>query len=79
MNKFSLTELRNNIYQLVDQVIETGEPLLIERHGKKLLLATLERAQGSKLKKLKPHHSIQGDPEDLVNLEVYQWKEENHL
>jgi hypothetical protein len=79
MNKLSITQLRNNIYQLIDQIIRTGEPLLIERNGKKLLLTTVEQARGSKLQKLKPHHAIQGDPQDLVNLQVYQWKEENHL
>lgn len=79
MNKLSVTELRNNIYQLVDQVINTGEPLLIERNGKKLLLTNMSNIPTSKLKKLKPHHSIEGDPDNLINLQVYQWKEENHL
>lgn len=79
MNKLSVTELRNNIYQLVDQVINTGEPLAIERNGKKLLLSMVSSAPISKLKRLKPHHSIEGDPDNLINLQVYQWKEENHL
>lgn len=79
MNKLSVTQFRNNIYQLVDQVIRTGEALVIERNRKKLLLTTVEHAQGAKLKKLKPHHAIQGDPQNLVNLQVYQWKEDNHL
>ena len=79
MTKCTVTQLRNNIYQLMDQVIKTGEPLYIERHGKKLMLSSMSGAQGSKLKKLVPHHSIQGSPDDLVQLKVYQWKEEEHL
>jgi hypothetical protein len=30
---YTLTELRNNIYQLVDLIIETGEPIIIDRRG----------------------------------------------
>jgi hypothetical protein len=34
----SITELRQNLFQLADQVIETGEPLLIDRGGVQLRL-----------------------------------------
>lgn len=34
----SITELRQNLFQLADQVAETGEPLLIERRGVRLRL-----------------------------------------
>jgi len=32
----SASELRQNIYNLLDEVLETGIPLEIERKGKKL-------------------------------------------
>ena len=34
----SLTELRTNLFALADHVIESGEPLLIERRGNRLRL-----------------------------------------
>lgn len=34
----TLTELRQRLFQLADQVIESGEPLVIERRGVKLRL-----------------------------------------
>jgi hypothetical protein len=38
MKTVTLTELRKNIFQLVDEVVATGEPLVIERKGKRLTL-----------------------------------------
>lgn len=34
----SATELRSNVYRLLDQVLATGEPLTIERAGKRLVI-----------------------------------------
>jgi hypothetical protein len=34
----TLTELRQRLFQLADQVIESGEPLVIERRGVRLRL-----------------------------------------
>lgn len=38
MGSVSLTELRQNLFTLADQVAETGEPLVIERRGVRLCL-----------------------------------------
>ncbi len=38
MKTVTLTELRKNIFQLVDEVVATGEPLVIQRKGKRLTL-----------------------------------------
>ena len=38
MHRLSLTRLRANLYNIVDQVIETGEPVEIERHNKKVMV-----------------------------------------
>jgi antitoxin (DNA-binding transcriptional repressor) of toxin-antitoxin stability system len=38
MKTVTLTELRKNIFQLIDEVVATGEPLVIERKGKRLTL-----------------------------------------
>lgn len=38
MSTVTLTELRQNLFALADRVAETGEPLVIERRGVRLML-----------------------------------------
>ncbi len=38
MKTVTLTELRKDIFRLVDEVVATGEPLVIERKGRRLTL-----------------------------------------
>lgn len=52
----SITELRQRLFQLADQVIATGEPLMIERRGVRLRLVredAVEQPPG-RLARLKP-------------------------
>ena len=66
--KVSVTKLRENAYTLVDQVLETGQPLTIERRGRKLLLIPEEPV--SKFSHLARRPSvIKGDPDDLVDID----------
>jgi hypothetical protein len=65
--------LRKNIWQLLDQVAESGAPLEIERKGRRLKIIAEQRS--SKLSKIIKHPCIQGDPESLVHLEwADEWK-----
>ncbi|MGH8145243.1 MAG: hypothetical protein ACREPY_02835 [Rhodanobacteraceae bacterium] len=41
----TLTELRQRLFQLADRVIESGEPLVIERRGVKLCLVREDAAE----------------------------------
>ncbi|HLG72825.1 MAG TPA: type II toxin-antitoxin system Phd/YefM family antitoxin [Chloroflexota bacterium] len=68
------TELRKNLYRLLDQVLETGEPLEIERRGQRLRI--VPEQTGSKLDRLVPHPDyIAGDPEDFVHIDWSgEWK-----
>ncbi len=70
------SELRRNIYNLLDQVIETGIPLEIKRKGHKLKIVPSKPT--SKLANLKPHpECIPGNPEELVNITWNEnWKPE---
>ena len=77
MRPISLTALRNNLFKIVDQVIQTGNPVIIERKGQKLKIVLEEKK--SKLANLKSHDCIIGDPDDLVQVEVGEWHETNHL
>lgn len=69
------SNLRKNIYRLLDRVLETGEPLEIERNGR-FLKVVPELRKGSKLSRLVRHDCIEGDPEDLVHLDWSgEWSE----
>jgi hypothetical protein len=59
--------LRENIYKILDQVLESGVPVEIERRGKILKLVRAEPA--SKLANLKPRAYLLTDPEELVHLD----------
>ena len=62
------TELRKNIYKLLDQVLESGKPIEIKRKGKRLLIIPAEPE--SKLERLESHPDcIAGDPEDFVHID----------
>jgi prevent-host-death family protein len=73
----SITKLRADLYKIVDQVIETGLPVEIERHGKKVQIIALDKK--SKLVNLTPHPgTIIGDPDDLVHMDwSNEWKEDD--
>jgi hypothetical protein len=77
MRPISLTALRNNLFKIVDQVIQTGNPVLLERKGQRLKIILEEKK--SKLDNLKSHNCITGDPDDLVHAEVGEWHETDNL
>ena len=70
----SVTELRANIYKLLDRVIATGLPLEIRRKGKIVRLVP-ERTR-SKLDNLVSHpDAFDGDPEEFVHMDwSSEWK-----
>lgn len=62
------SELRANLYRLLDEVLETGVPLEIERKGRRLRIVA--DSPPSKLDRLVPHPgTVIGDPEDLVAMD----------
>lgn len=68
MPRYSVSALRANLYRLLDRVLETGEPLEIERHGARLRIAPLERP--GRLERLRPHPGfLPGDPDEIVHLD----------
>jgi len=73
----SLTALRQQLFKLVDQVIQTGIPLEIERNGHRVKVILDEKK--SKLANLKVHDCIEGDPDDLINLSLTEWNEADKL
>jgi len=65
------SRLRANLYRLLDRVLRTGEPIEIDRAGKKLLIVPKDKH--SKLNNLARRDVIVGNPEDLVHLD---WSQE---
>jgi hypothetical protein len=70
----TLTALRQQLFRIVDQIIQTGIPVEIERNGHRLKIVLDDPPE--KLANLRPHSSIVGDPEALVDLETDKWQDD---
>lgn len=73
----TLTELRGNLYQLIDKTIETGIPLEIERKGHILKVSLEKTPSHSKLSHLvyRPKTIINPD-DDLIHVDwMKNWDE----
>jgi prevent-host-death family protein len=75
MKKVTLTELSNNIDSLLDEVLETGISLEINKNGKLLKIVPVEKQDKLKNLTFKPD-AIQGNPDDLVNI---SWEQEVNI
>jgi hypothetical protein len=70
------SRLRENIYSILDGVLETGVPVEIVRNGRRLRIVADDANPPSKLARLKQRDVIVGDPDDLVHLEwSAEWSE----
>ena len=66
------SKLRENVYRVLDQVLETGVPVEIERHGRRLRIvpATAGRASApGRLTRLKRRPYLRCAPEALVHID----------
>ena len=64
----SASKLRANIYRLLDEVLETGRPLEIERGGEILTIAPKEeRSLWDRLPRNEGY--IVGDPDELIHID----------
>ena len=64
----TISQLRADIFHLLDQVLETGEPLVLERRGKILLI--VPEVPPQKLTRLERHEEyLKGDPEEIVHMD----------
>jgi hypothetical protein len=69
--RITASKLRENIYRILDETIETGIPVEVERKGS--ILRIVPDKPVSKLAKLKKRNCIVGDPEDIVSMD---WSKE---
>jgi antitoxin (DNA-binding transcriptional repressor) of toxin-antitoxin stability system len=64
------SKLRENIYRLLDQVLETGVPVEIVRGRRRLKIVPADEPATSKLDRLTARPKVlKGDPQDLVHLD----------
>jgi prevent-host-death family protein len=62
------SKLRANVYKVLDEVLETGAPIEVERKGKRLRIVPVEPR--SKLDRLvKRPDFFKVDPESIVHLD----------
>lgn len=67
IERLTPSRLRANLYRILDRILESGEPVEIERKGRRLRIVA-ERE--SKLDLLKPHLGyLKVPPEDIVHLD----------
>jgi hypothetical protein len=68
--RLTASKLRQNIYRILDQILESGTPVEIERGGRILKIVPADSPTPSKLARLEEHPgSLLGDPEDIVHLD----------
>ena len=70
------SKLRENIYKILDRVLETGIPVEIARAGRVLKIVPADTAGKSKLDNLEEHPGfLLSDPEELVHVDwTGEWK-----
>lgn len=62
------SQLRQDVYRLLDEVLDSGVPLEIKRRGRTLRIVPAE--SGSKIGRLKAAPNfILGEPEDLIQID----------
>jgi hypothetical protein len=67
MKSVTPTQLRADIYNLLDEVLETGIPLEIKKGDKKLKIVSLETVDKFQNLVSRPD-VVKGDPEELVEI-----------
>jgi hypothetical protein len=72
MKTVTPTELRTNIYRLLDEILETGLPIEIKKGDRRLRIVPVDKNEKLQNLVLRPD-VIHGDPEDLATL---SWEDE---
>jgi len=76
--RISATHLRNDIYNILDGILRTGESVVIERKGKTLKIQPEKRV--SKLAALEDHGCMVEDPEYYVHLDwSSEWNPDDNM
>lgn len=72
--KVTASQLRQNVYSILDETLETGVPVEIVRKGRVLRIVPDQKP--SKLARLKKRACIVGDPDSIVHMNwLKEWSE----
>jgi antitoxin (DNA-binding transcriptional repressor) of toxin-antitoxin stability system len=72
--RVTASKLRENVYRILDEAIETGEPVEIVRKG--VVLRIVLEKPPSKLARLKKRSVFVGDPDDIIGMDwSKEWSE----
>jgi len=72
--RVTASQLRANVYRLLDEVLETGTPIEVERKGRTLRIVA-EQPRGKLDRLVSRRDYIKGDPTSLVHLDwSSEWK-----
>jgi len=74
--RLTASKLRQDIYRILDGVLDSGVPVEIERNGRLLRIVPATPSGRSKLENLEPHPEfLRCDPEELVHMDwSSEWK-----
>jgi antitoxin (DNA-binding transcriptional repressor) of toxin-antitoxin stability system len=74
--RITASKLRENVYRILDEALETGTPVEVIRKGKVLKIVPEKRP--SKLANLKKRKNVfVGDPDDIINIDwMQEWRDE---
>ena len=68
------SKLRENVYRILDEVLETGVPVEIERRGRILRIVPADAPSVPKTERLRERPDyLRGDPDDIVHCD---WSQE---
>ena len=73
IRKYTASQLRGDIYRVLDRVLETGTPVEVERNGR--IVRIIAGEPPSKMARLVVRPVIKGDLESIVHLDwSSHWK-----
>jgi hypothetical protein len=73
--KVTASKLRENVYRILDQVLQSGTPIEIKRKGRTLKIIREDSPQ--KTSRLIKRKIIRGSPQQLIHLDwSKEWKPE---
>ena len=72
--RITASQLRENIYRILDEAISTGTPVEVVRKG--TVVQIVPEKRGSKLSRLKKRKGFKGNPDDILRLDwSREWTE----
>ncbi len=79
MRKLLINDLRRRLFEVADEVLDSGIPIAITHRGRTLLLLTEGAYRNSRLSALKRRKLIRKNAPSLADARVGEWRELKNL